>query len=175
MKRNFLFIIRIFIRPNRQIMWKTFYGSSILEPINEAVEIKLKELLATGYPIKVCIGTDSMVYGNDVQFATAIVFVIIGNGGCMFINKHKEKRKIALKERMLMEIGFSVETAFALEPVLKKLNVPMEVHADINKDPRYPSNASLKEAMGYIQSMGYSFVAKPDAFASSVCADRFTN
>ena len=89
--------------------------------------------------------------------------------------KQKEHRKIPLKERMLMEIGYSVEIAYALDPILKKMNIPLEIHADINQDPRFPSNASLKEAMGYIQSMGYSFVAKPNAFASSVCADRFTN
>lgn len=156
-------------------MWKTFYGSSIQEPIKDAVEKKLLELKDTGYNIKVCIGSDSMVYGNEVQFATAIVFVIIGNGGCMYVKKQKELRKIPLKERMLLEIGHSVEIAYELDPILKKLAVPMEIHADINKDPRFPSHHSLKEAMGYIQSMGYAFVAKPDAFASSVCADRFTN
>lgn len=156
-------------------MWKTFYGSTIQEPITDAVEKKLLELLTTGYPLKVCIGSDSMVYGKDVQFATAIVFVVIGNGGCMYIRKQKEHRLIPLKERMLMEIGQSIEIAYTIDPILKKLDIPMEIHADINRDPRFPSNASLKEAMGYIQSMGYAFVAKPDAFASSVCADRFTN
>jgi len=156
-------------------MWKTFHGSNILEPITDAVEHKIKQLLTTGYDIKVCIGSDSMVYGNEVQFATAIVFVIVGNGGCMYVKKLKEKRKIPLKERMLLEIGHSVEIAYQLDPILKKLNIPMEIHADINQDPRYPSNASLKEAMGYIHGMGYLFVAKPNAFASSVCADRFTN
>lgn len=156
-------------------MWKTFHGTSIQEPITDAVENKISELLNTGYKLKVCIGSDSMVYGNEVQFATAIVFVIIGNGGCMYIKKLKEKRKIPLKERMLMEIGQSVEIAYELDPILKKLKIPMEIHADINQDPRYPSNGSLKEAMGYINGMGYLFVAKPDAFASSVCADRFTN
>jgi len=156
-------------------MWKTFYGSYIEEPIKDAVEKKLLELRNTGYHLKVCIGSDSMVYGNEVQFATAIVFVIIGNGGCMYVKKQKELRKIPLKERMLLEIGHSVEIAYELDPILKRLQVPMEIHADINKDPKFPSNSSLKDAMGYIQSMGYVFVAKPDAFASSVCADRFTN
>ena len=71
-------------------MWKTFYGSTIQEPITDAVEQKLLELKNTGYAIKVCIGSDSMVYGNEVQFATAIVFVIVGNGGCMYVKKQKE-------------------------------------------------------------------------------------
>lgn len=156
-------------------MWKTFYGSTIKEPISEAVEKKLLELLTTGYRLKVCIGSDSMVYGKEVQFATAIVFVIVGNGGCMYIKKKKETRNMYIKERMLAEIAHSIDIAYEIDPILKKLDIPLEIHADINQDPRYPSYSSLKEAMGYIQSMGYEFVAKPDAFASSVCADKFTN
>jgi hypothetical protein len=48
----------------------------------------------------------------------------------------------------------------------------MEVHADINTDPNFKSHDSLKEAMGYIRGMGFTFKAKPDAFASSYCANK---
>jgi predicted RNase H-related nuclease YkuK (DUF458 family) len=53
--------------------------------------------------------------------------------------------------------------------------VALEVHADINSDPSFKSNVALKEAMGYILGMGYTFKAKPDAFASSYCADRLVH
>ncbi|MCB0640283.1 MAG: hypothetical protein KDC44_01525, partial [Phaeodactylibacter sp.] len=33
-------------------------------------------------------------------------------------------------------------------------------------------NTALKEAMGYILGMGFVFKAKPNAFASSSCADK---
>ncbi len=59
--------------------------------------------------------------------------------------------------------------------MLDRNNVELEVHADINTDPRFKSNTALNEAMGYIKGMGYQFKAKPDAFASSSCADRFVN
>jgi len=48
----------------------------------------------------------------------------------------------------------------------------LEVHADINTDPHFQSNLALREAMGYILGMGFVFKAKPDAFASSSCADK---
>jgi len=56
--------------------------------------------------------------------------------------------------------------------LLDKFNVALEVHADINTDPHFQSNIALKEAMGYILGMGFEFKAKPDAFASSSCADK---
>jgi len=49
--------------------------------------------------------------------------------------------------------------------------IEMEVHADINSEEDYQSNAVLKDAMGYVLGMGYTFKAKPFAFASSSCAD----
>jgi len=48
----------------------------------------------------------------------------------------------------------------------------MEVHADINTNVQFKSNDALKDAMGYIMGMGFAFKAKPDAFASSCCADK---
>ena len=54
-------------------------------------------------------------------------------------------------------------------------HVEMEVHADINTDPQLKSNDALKEAMGYILGMGFAFKAKPEAYASSCCADKAVN
>jgi predicted RNase H-related nuclease YkuK (DUF458 family) len=51
----------------------------------------------------------------------------------------------------------------------------MEVHADINTNPQFKSNEALREATGYILGMGFAFKAKPEAFASSSCANRMVN
>ena len=124
-----------------------------------------------GYELKVCIGSDSHVYGNEIQYATAIVFVRKGKGAFTFIRKQKEFQKISIKERMLNEVNKSVEIAYRIFEILERYNVEMEVHADINTDPDFKSNIALKDAMGYILGMGYVFKAKPYAFASSNCAD----
>jgi predicted RNase H-related nuclease YkuK (DUF458 family) len=51
----------------------------------------------------------------------------------------------------------------------------MEVHADINTNPSFKSHDALKDAMGYITGMGFTFKAKPDAFASSSCANKIVH
>lgn len=79
---------------------------------------------------------------------------------------------MSLKERMIMEVARSVDVAYRLCDLLDKYDVALEVHADINTDPVFESNAALKEAMGYILGMGFVFKAKPEAFASSSCADK---
>ena len=90
----------------------------------------------------------------------------------MYISNSRTEQKMSLKERMITEVAKSVEVAYALCNLLDRYGVELEVHADINTDPTFRSNAALREAMGYILSMGFVFKAKPDAFASSSCADK---
>lgn len=152
--------------------WRRLNGQRIEEPLLTAVEETIRREIAASYKLKVCIGTDSQVIGEEVHFATVIVFVREKRGGFMFISNEKTKRKMTLRERMILEVGRSVEVAYALCPLLDLYDVALEVHADINTDPSFESNTALKEAMGYILSMGFVFKAKPDAFASSSCADK---
>ncbi|WP_406612754.1 ribonuclease H-like YkuK family protein [Neolewinella maritima] len=152
--------------------WRRYDGRRIELPIGEAVEATIIKERADGYRLKVCIGTDSQVRGKTVEFATVIVFLREKRGGFMFIANYKSEKKMSLRERMILEVGRSVEIAYALCGTLDKHDVELEVHADINTDPHFESNVALKEAMGYILGMGFVFKAKPDAFASSACADK---
>ncbi|MCB0530603.1 MAG: hypothetical protein H6574_05790 [Lewinellaceae bacterium] len=153
--------------------WRRLNGQKIEEPLLSAVESTIQREIQDGNRLKVCIGTDSQVIGDDVHFATVIVFLREKRGGFMFISNHKTERKMTLRERMILEVGRSVEVAYALCALLDLYDIELEVHADINTDPSFESNTALKEAMGYILSMGFVFKAKPDAFASSSCADKF--
>ena len=74
-----------------------------------------------------------------------------------------------------MEVQKSIEVAYALCTIFSRFAVDMEVHADINTNPHFRSNEALREAMGYIVGMGFAFKAKPEAFASSCCADKMVN
>lgn len=152
--------------------WRRLNGQRIEQPLLDAVEATIQRETAAGYRLKVCIGTDSQVIGDEVHFATVIVFLREKRGGFMFISNEKTLRKMTIRERMILEVGRSVEVAYALCTLLDLYDVVLEVHADINTDPSFESNTALKEAMGYILSMGFVFKAKPDAFASSSCADK---
>ncbi|MGC8749827.1 MULTISPECIES: ribonuclease H-like YkuK family protein [Hydrotalea] len=155
--------------------WRKFNGENIQLPIKKAVEEAIKKERAHGTKLKVCIGTDSQVKGADTEFATVIVFLREHNGGFMYIHNEKTKQKFHIKERMLLEVAKSIEVAYELCDLFIAWDVEMEVHADINTNPGFKSNDALKEAMGYILGMGFAFKAKPEAFASSCCADKVVN
>lgn len=154
------------------MVWRKFNGDPIELSIKEAVEAAIKREISQGYRLKVCIGTDSQVKGKETEFATVIVFLREGHGGFMFIHNEKTTQSYSIKERMLVEVARSIEIAYELCDLFNKYDVDMEVHADINTNPQFKSNEALREAMGYILGMGFAFKAKPEAFASSSCADK---
>src|ERR671912_374979 len=157
------------------MFWRKFSGEPIHLPIKEAVETTIKNETANGYNLKVCIGTDSQVKGQETEFATVIVFLREGHGGFMFIHNERTRQQYTIKERMLVEVAKSIEIAYELCNLFTLYNVDMEVHADINTNPNFKSNDALREAMGYILGMGFAFKAKPEAFASSSCANKVVN
>ena len=157
------------------MLWRKFNGDYLQLSIKEEVEQVIKRESNLGFKLKVCIGTDSQVKGSETEFATVIVFLREGQGGFMFIHNEKTTIKYSIKERMLVEVARSIEIAFELCPLFTQYHVDMEVHADINTNPQFKSNEALREAMGYILGMGFAFKAKPEAFASSSCANKIVN
>lgn len=158
-----------------ELTWRKFNGEIIKRNIIDEVEQHIITETAKGNKLKVCIGTDSQVTGNTTEYATVIVFLREKKGGFMLISSEKTTVKMSIKERMLNEVSKSINIAYQLCDLLDLYDIDLEVHADINTNPSFKSNTALSEAMGYILSMGFVFKAKPDAFASSYCANKMVH
>ena len=156
------------------MLWRRFNGERINLPIKQEVKEAIIRETQKGFHLKVCIGTDSQVKSIETEFATVIVFLREGRGGFMFIHNERTSKQYSIKERMLVEAK-SIEIAYELCDLFTEFDVDMEVHADINTNPHFKSNEALREAMGYILGMGFAFKAKPEAFASSSCANKVVN
>lgn len=155
--------------------WRNFQGQPLAHPIRQSVEDVIRHEHEAGNRLKVCIGTDSQVKAGITEFATVIVFLREGRGGFMFIHNDESRLPYSIKERMLLEVAKSIEIAYELCDLFTSYQVEMEVHADINTNPQFKSNEALREATGYILGMGFAFKAKPEAFASSCCANKMVN
>jgi predicted RNase H-related nuclease YkuK (DUF458 family) len=157
----------------------------IEEPIVDYLEKLFEEELGKGRNLKVSVGTDSQKAGKSYKFATVILItttedlgggVIVGRGGMIvastYFHEFKQTSKELVNERMVFEVGKSVEVAYEIAPLLDLYDIKMEIHADINPDPKHESNKALQQAVGYILGMGYEFKVKPDAWAASNAADK---
>jgi uncharacterized protein len=156
----------------QQRQWRMLNGRKIMQSISDEIKQAIENERSSGHRIQVCVGTDSQVKAGCIEFATVIVFVRKGNGAFMFINKETVIQKMNIKERMMQEVSRSIEVAYEISPVLEAFNMNVEVHADINASEAFKSNIALKDAAGYVGGMGFMFKAKPQAFASSSCANK---
>lgn len=159
---------QLYYSPN----WQRLSGEKLKHSLDEEIEKVLIQELHAGHTIKVCIGTDSQVKGAFVVFVTAIVFIRKGKGGFMLTHRTSYEQKISVRRRMIIEATHSIEVGYQINSLLEKYSVNMEIHADVNTSERYTSHVAFKEVMGYAMAMGFVFKAKPDAYASSSCADK---
>ena len=97
---------------HEQQQWRKLSGERIKILIADEVSKVLIREKEMGHELKVCIGTDSQVKSKVTEFATVIVFIRKGKGGFMYIHNEITRQKMSIKQRMLMEVGKSVEVAY---------------------------------------------------------------
>jgi hypothetical protein len=125
--------------------------------------------------LDVYIGSDSQVIKGRLSIVTCICFYKRGiNKNQIFYAKKKvpAERYPTLRSRMLFEAYKSLEAALEIDPYV---NGKLTVHLDIGSDPTKCKTAKFeKELRMLIKSQGFGCEVKPDSWASSSIADRFT-
>lgn len=122
------------------------------------------------------IGTDSQPHnGAGVDFVTAIVIHRIGVGGIYFWKRTVNKKHYVLRQRMYEEATMSLAMAETVLVLLHKDGITkydVEIHVDIGKfgDTR----EMIAEIVGMIRGSGYTVKTKPESYAASKVADRYT-
>lgn len=124
---------------------------------------------------KVVIGTDSQTRENETIFVTALIIQRLGKGAIFFYTKHRHKAIRNLRYRIYQETEYSLE---AVE-VLKErgffdfsIQIPMEIHLDVGQQGE--TRKLIQEVVGWVTAVGYTAKIKPESYAASAVADRFT-
>ena len=122
------------------------------------------------------VGTDSQPHnGSGVDFVTAVVVHRIGTGGIYFWKRIVNKKTYVLRARMYEEATMSLEMAETVLALLHRDGITkydVEIHVDIGKfgDTR----DMISEIVGMIRGSGYAVKTKPESYAASKVADRYT-
>jgi uncharacterized protein len=122
------------------------------------------------------VGTDSQPHnGKGVDFVTAIVVHRLGLGGIYFWQRTVKKKHFVLRTRMYEEATMSLEIAETILSLFRNDGITkydVEIHVDIGQcgDTR----EMIAEIVGMIRGSGYRVKTKPDSYAASKVADRYT-
>jgi len=132
----------------------------------------------------IVVGCDSSSK-EEPNFPVAVVILRKGEGGRFFLKKIKypsiKKKFYNWKERILEEVLLSCRLALILrEKVEKKaetLSGPFNyqfryIHADVGENGQ--TKDMIKEVVGLIRGNGFEPKIKPESYAASVVADRYS-
>lgn len=130
----------------------------------------------------IIVGCDSSS-GQEPNFPVAVVALRKNEGGRFFLKKisYQDRKFYNWKERILEEVLLSCEAALSLKERLEKriqelsLSINYQflyIHADIGEQGR--TKDMIKEIVGLIRGNGFEAKIKPEAYAASVVADRYS-
>ena len=128
----------------------------------------------------VIVGCDSSS-GETPDFPVAVVILRVGEGGRFFLKKisYKNRKFYNWKTRVLEEVFLSCELALFLRESLEKTlkDSPFHyqfryIHADIGENG--DTREMIKEVTGLIRGNGFEPKIKPESYAASTVADRYS-
>ena len=123
----------------------------------------------------VYVGADSIRFNRNglwfAKYSTVVILHMDSKHGGKIFHKNVEMRDFGnLRQRLITEAGFAIDAATAILDVIGQRK--LEIHLDLNPNPRYKSNIAVKEALGYVKgSTGIDAKVKPDSFAATHAAD----
>ncbi len=132
----------------------------------------------------IIVGCDSSSEDNPI-FPIVLVILRVGAGGRFFVKKVRFEpnpgRFIHPHQRIIQEVMLSCEMALELREMITQRIEKLEIkpryqfryiHADVGE--RGQTRTMIHEVVGVINGNGFEAKIKPDSYAASVVADRFT-
>ena len=128
------------------------------------------------------IGTDSQTY-NETKFVLSITLHRLYSGGIFFLHSmwHAPFKKNQLQQKLYEETQVSLDAADILIGLLldrgldiqsKNSKVNLSIHMDIGENG--PTSKYIQELEGWVKAVGYDCEIKPDSYAASSIADRYS-
>jgi predicted RNase H-related nuclease YkuK (DUF458 family) len=128
---------------------------------------------------KVYLGCDSVRFMKEgrwyARYATVAIVHKNGKHGCRIFNNitvepDYDLKKNRPKMRMMNEVSKVCQLYTQLAPFIDEYDI--EIHLDINTDPKHGSNCAANEAAGFVLGMtGIEPKLKPESWAASFGAD----
>lgn len=164
-----------FIINNKTKFQNASHEKQTLDEVLNKIIAFVREIPELEY--RLSIGTDSMTY-KDTHFVLAIVLHRVGHGGIYFYKRFDHPGIRDLRTKLYTETQLSIETADLLvsnlldkdEKILDKIN--LSIHLDIGTSG--PTKDLIKELEGWVTAVGYDYEIKPNSYAASFVADRYS-
>ncbi len=123
----------------------------------------------------IIIGSDSLYSQQSTAFVTAIIVHRIGKGARYFYHREKEWVSGSLRQRIFLEAARSLAVGSAITEFLagtQYADMSIQIHLDIGEQGE--TKDLIREVVGMVVGSGFDARIKPDSFAASKVADKYT-
>ena len=155
-------------------------GNLSLARVLDEIQFYMREKPSAFYEL--IVGCDSSAT-EDPYFPVVVVALRKGEGGRFFLKRihYSQQKFYNLHQRILQEVFLSCQLALYLRDAfgekMKKESPEIQyefeyIHADIGEHG--PTKDMIKEVTGLIRGNGFEPKIKPESFAASKVADRYS-
>lgn len=143
--------------------------------MEQMLEIAKKAIIQSSDSSSVYIGCDSIRFKKNgrwfAKYSTVVVLHRDSRHGCQIYHTSEDMEDYGnIKQRMLNEVSYAVTAATEIIEILG--NRHLEIHLDINPDPKHKSNVAVKEAIGWVRgTTGIDPKIKPHSWCATHAAD----
>ena len=164
-------------------------GEMFMRPNGQAVLLQDIAKIAAEYMARnpmshyeVTVGTDSQNF-DKTKMVEVIALHRVGSGGIFFYRVNYVRRIDNLRQKIQEETQRSLSVADGLfseiETQLNHVGVDinnMDIHFQIHCDVGYngSTKALIQEIVGWVQAMGYDCAIKPNSYAASGIANKYS-
>lgn len=123
---------------------------------------------------KLIVGSDSQAR-QELVFVTAVVCHRLGKGARYYYQRAYHRRMHSLRQRIFYETSLSLQVASDLSRLFADRgprDVELEIHIDIGPDGE--TRDLIREIVGMVMGSGFMAKIKPESYAASTVADRYT-
>ncbi|MEW6696787.1 MAG: ribonuclease H-like YkuK family protein [Bacillota bacterium] len=147
-------------------------GKMNFEEMMNDILCYIKGLPCSSY--KVVVGTDSQVR-SETCFVTAVIVHRKGKGARFYYRKNIQRKIKSLRQKIFYETSMSLELGAKITNLLAEGGVEdtnVEIHIDVGHQGE--TKDLIREVVGMVTGSGFQAKIKPDSFAASTVADRYT-
>lgn len=155
----------------REIMYSPTYGKVTYEEMIDIIKNFINKAPQSTYNISV--GTDSQNF-DYTKIVVVVAIHRIGNGGIFFYDIKNVKRITNISQKLFYETSNSLSVAMRLSEALEKegIDFGISIHVDAGKNGQ--SSKLIPEIVGWIKACGFGCETKPNSYAASSIADKYT-
>ncbi|MBZ2174551.1 ribonuclease H-like YkuK family protein [Schnuerera sp. xch1] len=121
----------------------------------------------------ISVGTDSQNFDGT---KTVVVVAVhrIGNGGIFFYDIKTVKRITNISQKLFYETSNSLNLAIKLSETLERESIDFGISIHVDAGKKGKTSKLIPEIVGWIKACGFTCETKPNSYAASSIADKYS-